>query len=249
MWVSSGRRPMKSPPGGEMQHAAEAREQRAGEQERAADPVGELLVDLGLRDARRVDADLVLAQPFGLGAEVREQREHRVDVADPRDVPEHDGLVGEQAGGEDRQRAVLVPGGADVPADSGRPPSITNDSTAASLATVVDKAAAIVPAALAPTREQAWETLTSTRRARRCCATRSRSRRRRRSMPASFGEDEELWRVTALLHDFDYEIHPTLDKHPQDGAPILREAGYPEVVIDARALARRAPRRFPATRR
>ena len=38
---------------------------------------------------------------------------------------------------------------------------------------------------------------------------------------------------TALLHDFDYEIHPTLDKHPQDGAPILREEGYPEVVIEA----------------
>jgi putative nucleotidyltransferase with HDIG domain len=48
-----------------------------------------------------------------------------------------------------------------------------------------------------------------------------------------FGEDEELWRVVALLHDFDYEIHPTLDQHPQDGAPILREEGYPEEVIEA----------------
>ncbi len=38
---------------------------------------------------------------------------------------------------------------------------------------------------------------------------------------------------TALLHDFDYEIHPTLDKHPQDGAPILREEGYPEEMIEA----------------
>src|SRR5256885_1947907 len=47
-----------------------------------------------------------------------------------------------------------------------------------------------------------------------------------------FGEDEELWRVAALLHDFDYEIHPTLDKHPQDGAPILREEGYPEEVVE-----------------
>ena len=37
----------------------------------------------------------------------------------------------------------------------------------------------------------------------------------------------------ALLHDFDYEIHPTLDKHPQDGAPILREEGYPEELIEA----------------
>jgi putative nucleotidyltransferase with HDIG domain len=47
-----------------------------------------------------------------------------------------------------------------------------------------------------------------------------------------FGEDEELWRVTALLHDFDYEMHPTLDKHPQDGAPILRDEGYPEAVVE-----------------
>ena len=48
-----------------------------------------------------------------------------------------------------------------------------------------------------------------------------------------FGEDEELWRAVGLLHDFDYEMHPTLDKHPQDGAPILREEGYPDEVIDA----------------
>jgi putative nucleotidyltransferase with HDIG domain len=48
-----------------------------------------------------------------------------------------------------------------------------------------------------------------------------------------FGEDEELWRVAALLHDFDYEIHPTLDQHPQDGARLLREEGYPEEVVDA----------------
>src|ERR671936_3050325 len=48
-----------------------------------------------------------------------------------------------------------------------------------------------------------------------------------------FGEDEEFWRATALLHDFDYEMHPTLDKHPQDGAPLLREEGYPEDLIEA----------------
>jgi putative nucleotidyltransferase with HDIG domain len=47
------------------------------------------------------------------------------------------------------------------------------------------------------------------------------------------GADEELWGATALLHDFDYEIHPTLDKHPQDGAPILREEGYPEELIES----------------
>jgi putative nucleotidyltransferase with HDIG domain len=47
------------------------------------------------------------------------------------------------------------------------------------------------------------------------------------------GADEEFWGCTALLHDFDYEIHPTLDEHPQDGAPILREEGYPEELIRA----------------
>lgn len=47
------------------------------------------------------------------------------------------------------------------------------------------------------------------------------------------GEDVELWGITGLLHDFDWEIHPTLEQHPQDGAPILREYGVPEVVIRA----------------
>ncbi|HZQ04369.1 MAG TPA: HD domain-containing protein [Gaiellaceae bacterium] len=86
---------------------------------------------------------------------------------------------------------------------------------------------------MGPTREQAWETLTR--------YTKSEALRRHAlaveastaSYARRFGEDEELWRVTALLHDFDYEMHPTLDRHPQEGAPILREEGYPEVVIRA----------------
>jgi putative nucleotidyltransferase with HDIG domain len=84
-----------------------------------------------------------------------------------------------------------------------------------------------------PTRAQAWETLTR--------YTKSEALLRHAlAVEASmgwyarhFGEDEERWRVVALLHDFDYEMHPTLDKHPQDGAPILREEGYPEDVIEA----------------
>ncbi len=47
------------------------------------------------------------------------------------------------------------------------------------------------------------------------------------------GQDEELWQVTGLLHDFDWEIHPTLEGHPQAGAPILRQRGVPKVVIQA----------------
>lgn len=54
-----------------------------------------------------------------------------------------------------------------------------------------------------------------------------------RAYARRFGEDEEKWAIVGLLHDFDYEIHPTLDKHPQDGAKILRERGYPEDVVYA----------------
>jgi putative nucleotidyltransferase with HDIG domain len=83
------------------------------------------------------------------------------------------------------------------------------------------------------TRERAWETLTR--------HTKSEALLRHAlAVEASlgwyarhFGEDEERWRVVALLHDFDYEIHPTLDEHPQAGAPLLREEGYPEEVVEA----------------
>jgi putative nucleotidyltransferase with HDIG domain len=48
-----------------------------------------------------------------------------------------------------------------------------------------------------------------------------------------FGEDEETWGLVGLLHDFDWEIHPTLDEHPQAGAPILRTRGVPDLVVRA----------------
>ncbi|HEX5807605.1 MAG TPA: HD domain-containing protein, partial [Anaerolineales bacterium] len=44
-------------------------------------------------------------------------------------------------------------------------------------------------------------------------------------------EDVEKWGLIGLLHDFDWEIHPTLEQHPQAGAPILRERGVPEDII------------------
>ena len=43
-----------------------------------------------------------------------------------------------------------------------------------------------------------------------------------------YGEDAESWGLVGLLHDFDWEIHPTLEQHPMDGAPILRERGLGE---------------------
>jgi putative nucleotidyltransferase with HDIG domain len=54
-----------------------------------------------------------------------------------------------------------------------------------------------------------------------------------RGYARTFGEDEEAWGVTALLHDFDYERWPTLGDHPNKGAEILREKGYPEWMIRA----------------
>jgi len=48
-----------------------------------------------------------------------------------------------------------------------------------------------------------------------------------------FGEDVEKWGITGLLHDFDWEIHPSLEEHPLAGEPILRERGVPEDIIRA----------------
>ena len=47
------------------------------------------------------------------------------------------------------------------------------------------------------------------------------------------GEDIELWRMTGLLHDMDYEKHPTADEHPFVGVKVLEELGYPEVMRTA----------------
>ncbi len=48
-----------------------------------------------------------------------------------------------------------------------------------------------------------------------------------------FGEDEALWGVVGLIHDFDYERHPTLEEHPFKGAEILRSKGYDETLVRA----------------
>jgi putative nucleotidyltransferase with HDIG domain len=90
----------------------------------------------------------------------------------------------------------------------------------------------MVPTVMEVSREQAWETLTRYTKSEALLRHGLAVEASVRAYARKFGEDEELWGVTALLHDFDYEIHPTLDKHPQDGAPILREEGYPEVVIE-----------------
>jgi putative nucleotidyltransferase with HDIG domain len=84
-----------------------------------------------------------------------------------------------------------------------------------------------------PTREQAWATLTEYTKSEALLRHALAVEASVRSYARLYGEDEEFWGCVALLHDFDYEVHPTLDKHPQDGAPILREEGYPEELIES----------------
>lgn len=59
-----------------------------------------------------------------------------------------------------------------------------------------------------------------------------------RAYAKKYGEDEELWGIAGLLHDFDYEKYPTPDPaaktgHPFEGVRHLKESGYPEEIIDA----------------
>jgi putative nucleotidyltransferase with HDIG domain len=48
-----------------------------------------------------------------------------------------------------------------------------------------------------------------------------------------FGEAPEKWCIAGLLHDFDWEIHPTREEHPLAGEPILRQHGVPDDIIHA----------------
>ena len=79
-------------------------------------------------------------------------------------------------------------------------------------------------------REQAWNIL--------CEFTKSEGLRKHAlaveacvvAYARKLGEDERKWSVTALLHDFDWEIHPSLPDHPTKGEPILAERGVPEEI-------------------
>ena len=132
---------------------------------------------------------------------------------------------------EDRQHGVLVAGGAQAAGE--RLPALDHER----LCRAPDGGRGHIDGyrswALNPTREQAWETLTRYTKSEALLRHALAVEASTASYAGRLGGDEEQWRVAALLHDFDYEIHPTLDKHPQDGAPMLREEGYPEEIIDA----------------
>ena len=86
----------------------------------------------------------------------------------------------------------------------------------------------------APTRDEAWQLVTEW--------IESDSLRKhllgveaaRVAYAREYGEDEELWAVTGLLHDLDYERYPDLGTgHPRKALELFEELGYPQELIDA----------------
>jgi putative nucleotidyltransferase with HDIG domain len=82
-----------------------------------------------------------------------------------------------------------------------------------------------------PTRDEAWAMVQE--------STQSESLRRHmlaveaamRAYAAHFGDDPERWGVAGLLHDWDYEKNPTLDRHPLVGIEELRQRGYADELL------------------
>jgi putative nucleotidyltransferase with HDIG domain len=82
-----------------------------------------------------------------------------------------------------------------------------------------------------PSREAAWTLLTE--------FTQNEQLRKHalaveacmRALARKFGEDEELWGVVGLIHDFDYEKFPTMPEHANEGGRILRDRGWPEEIV------------------
>ena len=54
-----------------------------------------------------------------------------------------------------------------------------------------------------------------------------------RGYAKKFGQDEELWAIVGVLHDFDYEKYPNASDHPSKGSEILKERGYSEEIRKA----------------
>lgn len=84
-----------------------------------------------------------------------------------------------------------------------------------------------------PTREAAWELLNKHTKNPNLVKHGLAVEACMRHYAEELGEDVEKWGTVGLIHDFDYEQHPTADEHPYVGAKILREKGYPEDIVNA----------------
>ena len=54
-----------------------------------------------------------------------------------------------------------------------------------------------------------------------------------RKMAVKYNGDPNEWGITGLMHDFDYEMNPTIEEHPYKGNEILKSKGYPESITQA----------------
>lgn len=86
---------------------------------------------------------------------------------------------------------------------------------------------------MVPNRESAWALLTEYTQNPNLIKHALAVEAAMRAYARKFGEDEEKWGITGLLHDFDYEKWPSPEDHPRRGAEILRGLGYPEEVVYA----------------
>jgi putative nucleotidyltransferase with HDIG domain len=85
----------------------------------------------------------------------------------------------------------------------------------------------------APSREEAFELLTEYTKNESLIKHALAVEAAMRLYARKFGEDEALWGVVGLIHDFDYERYPSLDDHPFKGAEILRARGYDDHFVKA----------------
>lgn len=86
-----------------------------------------------------------------------------------------------------------------------------------------------------PTREDAWALLTEHTHNPGLIKHALAVEAAMRAYAAKYGEDEELWGIAGLIHDFDYEEHPEIgpEHHPMAGVRILEEKGWPREIIEA----------------
>ena len=77
-------------------------------------------------------------------------------------------------------------------------------------------------------REDAWNILVEHSREERTRKHGIAVEATMRAYARALHEDEEKWGMTGLLHDFDWEIHPTAELHPLKGSEILAERGVPQ---------------------
>lgn len=86
---------------------------------------------------------------------------------------------------------------------------------------------------LNPTREDAWRLLNQYNSTPSLIKHALAVEAAMRAYARRYAEDEELWAVTGLIHDVDYEQHPTAAEHPMFGVTMLQEMGWPAEITEA----------------